>query len=140
MRLQEKCFVYVYPQMRLCSFINCFQRLCWQGVEVPLCLYAQRHGSRRYVFGILCCFLGFDDVVKSLHILCYSIWPYVQHTTCMPSRMTKHYVLYMKLFTYPSTRLFTGSSILSAVSGLKICQYPKLICGWTLTCLIDIIT
>ncbi len=29
----------------------------------------------------------------------------------MPSRITKHYALYMKIFTYPSTRLFTGSSI-----------------------------
>jgi len=35
----------------------------------------------------------------------------------MPSRMTKHYALYMKIFTYPSTRLFTGSSNLY-LSGL----------------------
>ena len=40
-----------------------------------------------------------DGVVKSLHLLCYSVWPYVRHTTCMPSRMTKHYALYMKIFT-----------------------------------------
>jgi len=28
----------------------------------------------------------------------------------MTSRMTKHYALYMKIFTEPSTQLFTGSS------------------------------
>ena len=40
-----------------------------------------------------------DGVVKSLHLLCYSVWLYVRHTTCMPSRITKHYALYMKIFT-----------------------------------------
>jgi len=40
-----------------------------------------------------------DGVVKSLHLLCYIVWPYVRHTTCMTLRMTKHYVLYMKIFT-----------------------------------------
>jgi len=44
-------------------------------------------------------FLKPDGVVKSLHLLCYSVWPYAQHTICMPSRMTKHYALYMKIFT-----------------------------------------
>jgi len=40
-----------------------------------------------------------DGVVKSLHILCYSVWSYVWHTICMPSRMPKRYALYMKIFT-----------------------------------------
>ena len=33
---------------------------------------------------------NFDDVVKkSPYTVCYSVWPYALHTTCMPSRMTK---------------------------------------------------
>jgi len=43
--------------------------------------------------------LNFDGVVKSLHLLHYSIWPDVRHTTCMLSRLVNHYVLYMKIFT-----------------------------------------
>jgi len=40
-----------------------------------------------------------DGVVKSLHLLRYSFWPDVRHTTCMPSRLAKSYVLYMKIST-----------------------------------------
>ena len=37
----------------------------------------------------------------------------IRSTSCMPSRMTKHYALYMKIFTYPSVLLFASLSSLS---------------------------
>jgi hypothetical protein len=44
-------------------------------------------------------FVNLDGVVESLHLLRYSVWPDVRHTICMPSRLAKHYALYMKIST-----------------------------------------
>jgi hypothetical protein len=54
----------------------------WKSIS-SICLYSRDS-----------CMSRVDGVVKSLHLLRYSDWSGVQHTTCMLQRLTKLYVLY----------------------------------------------